>query len=100
MTPPGPDVIFKEFLASKHGQFLETYTKNNDPLPSYESQIRLKTSVPATSNDDRPCLLLHNLPDCNNKSKSITQISKIQSAMVKARNNILVLLGTSGCGKT
>jgi hypothetical protein len=68
VTPPEPDVIFNELLGSKHGQFLETYTKNNDPLPPYKSPIHLKTSVPATSKGDRPCLLLHNLPDGSNIS--------------------------------
>src|SRR6266542_331906 len=99
VIPPEPDVIFKEFLESEHGQFLESYIKNNDPLPSYESSIHIKTSVPATSKGDRPSLLLHNLPG-NGIIQPITQVSSIQSAMSEAKNHLLVLLGSSGCGKT
>ncbi|CAB4443591.1 unnamed protein product [Rhizophagus irregularis] len=71
VTTPKPKDIFKEFLNSKHGQFLKTYIKNNDPLPSYESRIQLKPTVPASSTGERPSLLKYNLPG-----------------------------GTSGCGKT
>ncbi|CAB4386744.1 unnamed protein product [Rhizophagus irregularis] len=47
---PEPDEIFKDLLKSKkHGQFLETYIKNNDPLLLFDSPITLKTPVPATS---------------------------------------------------
>jgi hypothetical protein len=44
------------------------------------------------------CLLLHNLP--GDSYQPITQAAKIQSAMKKAKNNLLVLLGTSGHGET
>lgn len=99
MISSEPDVIFKEFLESEHGQFLKKYVTNNDPLPSYKSPIRLKTPVPASSKGDRPSLLLYNLPG-DNVNHPITQVSAIQSAMRKAKDNLLVLLGTSGCGKT
>ncbi|CAG8768406.1 12967_t:CDS:1, partial [Rhizophagus irregularis] len=99
--PPEPDVIFKKFLESKHGQFLETYIRNNDALPSYSPPIDLKTTVPASSKGDRPSLLLHNLSGDNSITiNPITQVTTIQTAMRKAKNNLLVLLGTSGCGKT
>ncbi|GES76152.1 hypothetical protein GLOIN_2v1483424 [Rhizophagus clarus] len=42
---PGPDEIFENFLKSNHGQFLKTYIKNNDSLPSYNSETLLKISV-------------------------------------------------------
>ncbi|RIA82176.1 hypothetical protein C1645_743972 [Glomus cerebriforme] len=90
---PEPDEIFKDFLKSKHGQFLDAYIKNNDPLPLYDSSRTLKTPVPATSSN-RPSLLLYNLHE------PITRISAVQSAITKAKNNLLIFLGTSGCGKT
>ncbi|CAG8656078.1 16897_t:CDS:2 [Rhizophagus irregularis] len=50
LLAPEPDEIFKDLLKSKkHGQFLETYIKNNDPLLLFDSPITLKTPVPATS---------------------------------------------------
>ena len=63
-------------------------------MPQYKS-----TGVPATLNGDRPSLLLHDLPGSDIR-QAITQVSSIRSAMGKAKNNLLVLLGTSGCGKT
>ncbi|KAF0475769.1 hypothetical protein F8M41_024572 [Gigaspora margarita] len=100
VTPSEPDVIFKDFLNSEHGQFLKLYIENNSPLPSYDSKIPLKTVVPATYSGDRPSLLLYNLPGGSSVHQPITRISDIQSAVSKAKNNLLVLLGTSGCGKT
>ncbi|CAB4440125.1 unnamed protein product [Rhizophagus irregularis] len=73
-----PNEIFENFLKSEHGQFLNKFIEKNDALPSYDSGMSsLKTSVPATS-------------------------SEVQSAIAKAKkkNNILIFLGTSGCGKT
>ena len=100
MTLLEPNEIFENFLKSEHGQFLDEFIKNNDPLPSYNSGS-LKTSlVPATSSGDRPSLLLHNLP--GDGHKPITRVLEVQSAIAKAKkkNNILIFLGTSGCGKT
>ncbi|CAB4403844.1 unnamed protein product [Rhizophagus irregularis] len=94
-TPREPNSIFEEFLESRHGQFLKTYIEKNDPLPLFDSEI-LKTPVPTLKG--RPSLLLYNLPGGDHQP--ITQVTKIQSAMKKAKNNLLVLLGTSGCGKT
>ncbi|PKC63978.1 hypothetical protein RhiirA1_463055 [Rhizophagus irregularis] len=94
-TPGEPNSIFKEFLESRHGQFLKTYIEKNDSLPLFDSEI-LKTPVPTLKG--RPSLLLYNLPGGDHQP--ITQVTKIQSAMKKAKNNLLVLLGTSGCGKT
>ncbi len=68
-------------------------------MPQYKSKTSLKTEVPATFNGDRPSLLLHDLPGSDIR-QAITQVSSIRSAMGKAKNNLLVLLGTSGCGKT
>ncbi|CAG8748302.1 23343_t:CDS:2 [Gigaspora margarita] len=100
-VPPEPDAVFENFLNSEHGQFLRSYVTNNDALPLYKSKIPLKTDVPATSSNERPSLLLYNLPGGSiQKHKPITRISDIQSAIAKAKNNLLVMLGTSGCGKT
>ncbi|GBB94016.1 hypothetical protein RclHR1_22740003 [Rhizophagus clarus] len=67
---------------------------NNDALPSYSAPIDLKTTVPAFSKGDRLSLLLHNLPGDNNITiNPITQVTTIQTAMRKAKNNLLVLLG-------
>ncbi|CAB4414550.1 unnamed protein product [Rhizophagus irregularis] len=96
-----PNEIFENFLKSEHGQFLNKFIEKNDALPSYDSGMSsLKTSVPATSSGDRPSLLLHNLP--GDDHKPITRVSEVQSAIAKAKtkNNILIFLGTSGCGKT
>ncbi|RIA80809.1 hypothetical protein C1645_838041 [Glomus cerebriforme] len=117
-----PDEIFKNFLRSKHSQFLDTYIKNNDPLPLYDSSRTkdsqrtspetdvglhtslyiinrsltlsriLKIPVPVTSSN-HPSLLLYNLHE------PITQISAVQSAITKAKNNLLIFLGTYGCEK-
>ncbi|RIA79786.1 hypothetical protein C1645_839928 [Glomus cerebriforme] len=100
VTPPEPTAIFEEFLNSKHGRFLKTYIKQNDALPSFDPKISPKISVPATSSGKRPSLLLHNLPEDCQKHKPITQISDVQSAIIEAKNNLLIFLGTSGCGKT
>ncbi|CAG8810363.1 24221_t:CDS:2, partial [Dentiscutata erythropus] len=62
VTPLEPDIIFKDFLNSEHGQFLKHYIEKNDQLPSYNSKIPLKTAVPVTYSGDRPSLLLYNLP--------------------------------------
>lgn len=101
MTLLEPNEIFENFLKSEHGQFLNKFIENNDALPSYDSGMSsLKTSVPATSLGDRPSLLLHNLP--GDDHKPITRVLEVQSAIAKAKkkNNILIFLGTSGCGKT
>ncbi|CAB4436577.1 unnamed protein product [Rhizophagus irregularis] len=95
---PQVDEIFKNFLKSEHGKFLEAYLKKNDSLPLYNSPITLKTTVPRING--RPCLLLYNLPGGSNMNQPITQISSIRSAIKNAKNNLLVLLGTSGSGKT
>ncbi|GES89423.1 hypothetical protein GLOIN_2v1483424 [Rhizophagus clarus] len=103
VTLPKPSEIFKNFLKSKHRQFLNEFIKNNDALPSYDSGMSsLKTSVPANSSGDRPSLLLHNLSGDDYKHKPITQVLEVQSAIAKAKakNNMLIFLGTSGCGKT
>ena len=55
--------------------------------------------VPATLNGNCPSLLLHDFPNIDIR-QAITQVSSIRLAMGKAKNNLLVLLGTSGCGKT
>ncbi|CAG8587145.1 8925_t:CDS:2 [Cetraspora pellucida] len=100
-VPPEPDDIFENFLNSEHSQFLKSYVTNNDALPLYKSKTPLKTDVPATSSEERPSLLLYNLPGgIIEKHQPITRISDIQSAIAKAKNNLLVMLGTSGCRKT
>lgn len=69
LVAPEPDEIFKDLLKSKkHGQFLETYIKNNDPLLLFDSPITLKTPVPATSSKKCPSLLLYKLLG-NNKNQ-------------------------------
>ncbi|KAF0458848.1 hypothetical protein F8M41_000862 [Gigaspora margarita] len=101
--PPEPDAVFENFLNSEHGQFqfLRSYVTNNDALPLYESKIPLKTDIPATSSNERPSLLLYNLLGGSiQKHKPVTRISDVQSAIAKAKNNLLVMLGTSGCEKT
>ncbi|CAG8796009.1 32827_t:CDS:2 [Gigaspora margarita] len=101
-VPPEPNAVFENFLNCEHGQFqfLRSYITNNDALPLYESKISLKTDVPATSSNERPLLLLYNLPGGSiQKHKPVIQISDVQSAIAKAKNNLLVMLETSGCGK-
>jgi hypothetical protein len=103
VTLPEPNEIFENFLKSEHGQFLNKFINNNDALPSYDSEMSsLKTSVPATYSGKRPSLLLHNLPGDDHKHKPITRVLEVQSAIAEARakNNMLIFLGTSGCGKT
>ncbi|CAG8628513.1 4925_t:CDS:2, partial [Gigaspora rosea] len=100
-VPPEPDAVFENFINSEHGQFLKSYVTNNDMLPLYKSKTPLKTDIPATFSGERPSLLLYNLPGgIIEKHQPITRISDVQSAIAKAKNNLLVMLGTSGCGKT
>ncbi|EXX53390.1 hypothetical protein RirG_244360 [Rhizophagus irregularis DAOM 197198w] len=91
--------IFEEFLNSKHGEFLKKYIEKNDPLPSYESRIQLKSIVPASFTGGHPTLLKYNLPKSNENHEPITQVSNVQFAIAEAKNNLLIFLGTSGCGK-
>ncbi|CAB4391685.1 unnamed protein product [Rhizophagus irregularis] len=92
--------IFEEFLNSKHGEFLKKYIEKNDPLPSYESRIQLKSIVPTSLTGGRPTLLKYNLSRSEENHEPITQVSNVQFAIAEAKNNLLIFLETSGCGKT
>ncbi|GBC29852.2 hypothetical protein GLOIN_2v1483424 [Rhizophagus irregularis DAOM 181602=DAOM 197198] len=91
--------IFKEFLNSKHGEFLKKYIRKNDPLPSYKLRIHLKSIVPASFTGGRPTLLKYNLPRSNENHEPITHVSNVQSTIAEAKNNLLIFLGTSGYEK-
>jgi hypothetical protein len=60
----------------------------------------LKTSVPASSKGDRPSLLMYNLPGNDDNHEPITRVSDVQSVIAESKSNLLIFLGTSGCGKT
>ncbi|CAB4482568.1 unnamed protein product [Rhizophagus irregularis] len=92
--------IFEEFLNSKHGEFLKKYIEKNDSLSPYKSRIQLKSIVPTSLMGGCPTLLKYNLPGSNENHEPITQVSNVQSAIAEAKNNLLIFLGISGCGKT
>jgi hypothetical protein len=103
-----PDSIFSHFLQGRHGQFLTEYVTHCDMLPSYQPSSRnlntdrIKAKVPMTLSGT-PSLLLFNLP--GNPAEPYEPLTKAHTALREAReatqtNNMMIMLGTSGSGKT
>ncbi|RUS25361.1 hypothetical protein BC938DRAFT_472283, partial [Jimgerdemannia flammicorona] len=96
-----PKDILYDFLAGHNGNFLTLYLARNDPLPSYESNsTRQSHNKPLIAFAGRPFLLLHNLPG-DSTSVSTTATAALDAMRQEGmRDNLLIMLGTSGCGKT
>ncbi|RUS29822.1 hypothetical protein BC938DRAFT_480193 [Jimgerdemannia flammicorona] len=96
-----PKEILYAFLEDHHGNFLTQYLERNDPLPSYESNsFRLPHNKPPIAFAGRPSLLLHNLPGDSTSVSTIATAALDAMRPVGMEDNLLIMLGTSGCGKT
>ncbi|CAG8482141.1 8995_t:CDS:2, partial [Paraglomus brasilianum] len=99
--PVEPQTVFQQFLESIHGRFLDQYITKNDELPQFDPPLTVSLKVTVLAYEGYPSLLLHALPgDVKEDNQPITQAKSIITAMNGAKNNMLVLLGTSGCRKT